>query len=216
MRCWRRPLVVRLLRFDGRVGALSGKVRKQVVTPLDANTSRSRDGGPSFSRRNRVLRAVWIVVWAVFASWTPTVLHPWRRCLLRLFGARIDGKSDVRGSARVWYPPNLTMEANTILDHRVNCYNMAPILIKRNSIVSQGAFLCCGTHDYRRDDFQLVARPIVIQEGCWIAAEAFVGPGVTVGAGAVLGARAVALTDVEENSVYVGNPARKIKPRFSG
>jgi putative colanic acid biosynthesis acetyltransferase WcaF len=94
---------------------------------------------------------------------------------------------------------------------------MATISIGAYAIISQGAHLCSGTHDIEDSHFQLYARPIVIGERAWIAAEAFVGPGVSVGQGAVLGARGCAMRDLEAWSVYVGNPAilkRERRMRF--
>ncbi|WP_349509023.1 hypothetical protein [Neorhizobium sp. NCHU2750] len=85
---------------------------------------------------------------------------------------------------------------------------MDQIEIGSYALVSQGAHLCGGTHDIDDPHFQLVAKPIVIGRNAWIAAEAFVGPGVTVGEGAVIGARAVAFRPVEPFAVYAGNPAK--------
>ena len=81
------------------------------------------------------------------------------------------------------------------------------------SIVSQGAHLCASSHDIADPHFQLVLRPITIGEGCWIAAEAFVGPGVTIGDGAVLAARAALFVDAAPLGVYRGNPATLLKER---
>jgi putative colanic acid biosynthesis acetyltransferase WcaF len=90
---------------------------------------------------------------------------------------------------------------------------MAKITIGPYSIVSQGVHLCAGTHDINDPSFQLRTKPIEIGARAWIGAEAFVGPGVIVGEGAVLGARAVAFTNLSPWSVYVGNPAQKIRER---
>lgn len=169
--------------------------------------------GPSFTLANRVHRAVWQAVWFLFASWTPNAFRPWRRFLLKLFGAKLGHRSDVRGSARVWYPPNLLMGDCVLLGPHVNCYNMAPITLESWALVSQGAHLCAGTHDIRSAEFQLMARPITVGAKAWIAAEAFVGPGVTVGSGAVLGARGAAFSHLEPWTVYRGNPAVAIGPR---
>ena len=121
--------------------------------------------------------------------------------------------SDVRGGGKIWYPKNLRMDDYTIIADGVNCYNMAPVCIGGGSVVSQGAFLCGGTHDYTRLDRPLVSKPIFIEQDCWVAAEAFVGPGVRIGRGAILGARAVAFSDLEPWTIYVGNPARPVKTR---
>ncbi|MEJ8809674.1 putative colanic acid biosynthesis acetyltransferase [Variovorax ureilyticus] len=183
------------------------------LRPLDASRVNPLEGGPSFSLGNRILRAVWNVTWAVFASWTPPQMGFWRRFLLKLFGAKLGQACDVRGSARVWYPPHLHLADRALLAERVTCYNMAPISLGRGALVSQGAHLCAGTHDISSPAFQLIARPITIGPQAWIAAEAFVGPGVEVGEGAVLGARSVAFRSLDPWTVYGGNPAKPLKRR---
>jgi putative colanic acid biosynthesis acetyltransferase WcaF len=105
------------------------------------------------------------------------------------------------------------MHAHAVLGPGVNCYCMDRITICEKAIVSQGSYLCAGTHDIRDPDFQLVTRPITIEARAWVAAEAFIGPGVTVGEAAVIGARAVMFRDAEPYGVYSGNPAVMIKQR---
>jgi putative colanic acid biosynthesis acetyltransferase WcaF len=90
---------------------------------------------------------------------------------------------------------------------------MAKIEIKEYALISQGAHLCCGNHDIHCSDFTLFTKPITIGAHAWVAADAFVAPGVTIGEGAVLGARAVALGDLAPWSVYVGNPATERRMR---
>jgi putative colanic acid biosynthesis acetyltransferase WcaF len=119
----------------------------------------------------------------------------------------------VYGSARIWYPRNLEMSAHSCLGPRVNCYSMDRVSIGEMAIVSQGAHICAGTHDIGDPDFQLLTKPIRIGSRAWIAAEAFVGPGVTIGEGAVLGARSVAFRDIHAWEVHVGNPAKKVRFR---
>ncbi len=183
------------------------------MTILDARTADSLHGGSSFSRRNRLVRLAWILCWAALASWTPRQLHGWRRFLLRTFGATMGPGSDVRGSARVWLPSNLVMGARAVVGPDVNCYTQAQIRIGDDALVSQGAHLCAGTHDVDDPAFQLVARPILIGAGAWIAAEAFVGPGAVIGDGAVLGARGVAFGRLNANMIYRGNPATPVRAR---
>lgn len=180
---------------------------------LKASVTNPTQGGPSFSARHRVTRACWIVAWGLLASWTPPPLLPWRRLLLRAFGARIASKANIYGSARIWYPANLTMGDHATLGPGANAYCMDRIVLEPYAVVSQGAFLCGGSHDIEDPHLQLVVRPITIHRRAWIAAEAFVGPGVTVGEGAVLAARAVAVKDLEPWTVYAGNPAKAVKTR---
>jgi putative colanic acid biosynthesis acetyltransferase WcaF len=100
------------------------------------------------------------------------------------------------------------------LGPKVTCYNIEKIVIGEHAIVSQGAHLCTGSHDIDSAQFQLIAQPIVVRDFAWIAAEAFVGPGVTVGEGAVLGARGVAFEDLAPWSVFRGNPATFMRDRL--
>lgn len=201
-------------REAGAAPGRRGEVRnRKIATPLDARLARSLEGGPSFPLGNRLYRALWRLAWAVLAAWSPPSLHAWRRIVLKLFGARLGPGAHVYASVRVWDPRNLVMGAGSCLGARVDCYSMASIRLADGAIVSQDACLCAGSHDIDDPAFQLVARSIVIGERAWIAAGAFVGPGVSVGEGAVLGARGVAFRDLQAWSVYVGNPARRVRVR---
>jgi putative colanic acid biosynthesis acetyltransferase WcaF len=186
-------------------------VRAAVSPVLDAAVARPRTGGASFTWRLRLERAVFMTCWTLLAAWTPPVLRGWRRMILRAFGAQLGPGANVYASVRVWHPRFLAMGAHATLGPRVNCYNQARVTLGAHAIVSQDATLCAGTHDYEDPDFQLRTRPIVLGAHCWIAAEAFVGPGVEVGDRAVLGARGVAMKDLAPGVVHAGNPARPIK-----
>jgi putative colanic acid biosynthesis acetyltransferase WcaF len=180
------------------------------MSTLDARTSNPTEGGPSFSLKNRLLRGVWGITWLLLAAWTPPPLRAWRRFLLRLFGAMLytftPGPMQALRS-------NLKLERNACIGPGVNVYNMAPITLGEYAIASQGVHLCAGTHDIEDEHFQLKSRPITLGKRAWVAAEAFVGPGVTIGEGAVLGARGCAFRDLEPWTVYTGNPAQPLRKR---
>lgn len=181
--------------------------------PLDARTARPMQGGPSFSLGNRVLRAVWGVTWLLLCRFTPPPLHGWRRLVLRAFGARVERGARVHASAVIWLPANLELGANCLIGPRVRLYNQGRISIGAGVVVSQGAHICASSHDLRDPHFQLVLRPVRIAAGCWIAAEAFVGPGVTMHERAVLAARGALFDDAQADTVYRGNPATAVKAR---
>ncbi|QKG72418.1 DapH/DapD/GlmU-related protein [Erythrobacter mangrovi] len=181
--------------------------------PLDARQARSRTGGPSFPLGNRLARVVWQACWLVLARWTPPPLHRWRVLLLRLFGARVGRGCRVHASVQVWLPAQLELGDNVLIGPGAILYNQGRIAIGNDSVVSQRAHLCASTHDVEDPDFQLVVRPIALGERCWVAAEAFVGPGVTMGDGAVLAARGALFDDADPWTVYRGNPATALKPR---
>lgn len=181
--------------------------------PLAASTNRPLEGGASFSLGNRLARVLWGAAWLVLARFTPPPLHGWRRLVLRAFGARVAAGARVHGSAAIWLPANLDLGENSLIGPRVRLYNQGKITIGPRSVVSQGAHLCASSHDVRDPHFQLVLRPIAVGTGCWVAAEAFVGPGVTMQDGSVLAARGVLFEDAEPEMIYRGNPATPLKPR---
>lgn len=180
---------------------------------LNASTTRPLEGGASFSLGNRLLRIVWMASWLVLARFTPPPLHGWRRLILRAFGARLGRGVRVHGSVIIWLPANLELGDHALIGPGVRLYNQGRIAIGARSVISQRAHICASTHDVRDPDFQLVLRPIAIGEQCWVAAEAFVGPGVSMGDHAVLGARGALFADAQANGIYQGNPAVMIKSR---
>lgn len=162
-----------------------------------------------------MLRALWKITWLILASWTPPQFYAWRRLLLNIFGAKIARGARVYGSATIWYPPNLEMKAGSVLGWKAHCYCMDRIVLDEFCVVSQFSHLVAGTHDTESDTFQLFTKPIYIGKHAWVAAGAFVGPGVTVHEGAVLGARGVAFKDLDAWSIYAGNPARFVRKRLN-
>lgn len=163
---------------------------------------------------NQILRLVWSVVWNVFARPLPRSLGcGWKRFLLRLFGAKLAPTAVVYSTTRIYMPWQLEMGEYSCLADGVDCYNVAPVRIGSHSTVSQRTFLCTASHDISRGNLPLTTAPIVIGDGVWVAADAFVGPGVTVGEGAVVGARAAVFKNVEPWTVVGGNPAKFLKKR---
>lgn len=182
-------------------------------TPLDAHSARPLEGGASFSLGNRVVRLVWGMAWLLLARFTPPPMFAWRRLVLRSFGAKIAPGARVHASAIIWLPANLELGSNCLIGPRVRLYNQGQITVGARSVISQGAHLCASSHDVSDPHFQLVLRPISVGSGCWVAAEAFVAPGATIGDGAVLGARGALFGNAEAKGIYQGNPAVWIKQR---
>jgi putative colanic acid biosynthesis acetyltransferase WcaF len=108
------------------------------------------------------------------------------------------------------------MGRHSSLANDVDCYSVAPVRLGMHVTVSQYAFLCTATHDYKDPDFSLVTRGIEIGDYAWIGARAFIGPGVSIGKGAVVGATASVYRDIPEWTVVGGNPATVIGHRTVG
>jgi putative colanic acid biosynthesis acetyltransferase WcaF len=162
---------------------------------------------------NKIGRVLWNFAWHLLYRPSPTFCYFWRRMLLRLFGAVVERGAHPYPRCRIWAPWNLTMGKYSCLANDVDCYSVAPVKLGVHATVSQYAFLCTATHDYEDPDFPLITKPIEICDYAWVGARAFIGPGVRIGEGAVVGATASVYHDVAEWTVVGGNPSKVIKLR---
>ncbi len=167
----------------------------------------------AWSRREQLLRLAWGVAYCLVFRLT---FHNWygiRAALVRAFGGKLGGNVRFRRTVRIEIPWNLDIAQDVSIGDEVILYSLGPIRIGARTFISQYAHLCAGTHDFTRSDYPLLRPPITIGEDCWIATDAFVGPGVTIGDRTVLGARASAFSDLPPDVVAVGNPAKILRPR---
>jgi putative colanic acid biosynthesis acetyltransferase WcaF len=180
-----------------------------------AELQRRRSASPWTLGLN-VRRAVWMFVRTLlfrpsFHNW-----YAWRRFLLRRLGATIGKDVRIRPTAFIEMPWNVEIGDHAIVGDHAILYSLGKITIGKLTVISQYAHICAGTHDHTQRSFPLLTPPIAIGDEVWIAADAFVGPGVTIGDRTVLGARASAFADLPSDVIAVGNPARPIKTRPLG
>ena len=166
-----------------------------------------------FSRgRSRFIAAMWLIVSrALVTSWIPGSAH---RCLLlRAFGARIGRRVSIKPGVRIKFPWRLEVGDDSWLGEDVWIDNLAPVQIGSNCCISQGAYICTGSHDWSSSAFDLIVRPVTIKNCAWVAAQSTVSGGVTIGEGAVLSLRGVATSDLAPWGIYRGFPAKFVKER---
>ena len=165
----------------------------------------------------KMRRVVWNVVAAVlFRPFVTPVFSRWRVLVLRLFGARVAWDAQVYASVRVWAPWRLRMGHRACLGPEVVCYNQDWVVLDDDAVVSQYAYLCTAGHDVYRANTAtagLVTAPIVLRRSAWVGSRAYIGMGVEIGEGAVVGATASVYKHVEPWAVVGGNPAKLIKMR---
>lgn len=160
--------------------------------------------------RSTFVEILWIITQGLFFStWVPG--SGLRVRLLRLFGASIGIGVVIKPRVRVKFPWRIQVNNYSWIGEDVWIDNLAEVVIEESCCLSQGAYICAGTHDWRRGDFSLITKPIRIRRGSWIAAKAYVGPGVSIGTNVILAAGSVAVKDLESNAIYSGNPAVLIK-----
>jgi putative colanic acid biosynthesis acetyltransferase WcaF len=163
---------------------------------------------------HQIKRFIWNMVWFVLARPFPRRLaNGWKLFLLRLFGAKVHKTAAVYSSVKVYAPWNLVMHEYSCLAPEVDCYNVAKITLGAHTTVSQKTYLCSASHDITLKSNPLIYEPIIIENQAWIGANAFIGMGVTVKQGAVVGAGAYVFKDVEPWTIVGGNPAKYIKDR---
>jgi putative colanic acid biosynthesis acetyltransferase WcaF len=151
--------------------------------------------------------ATWTLVRAIFFQ----NFIPWpselRVFFLRAFDARIGRGVIIRSNVNISFPWRLSIGDHVWIGEDVGILSLAPVTIESNVCISQRAYLCTGSHNFRREDFKLKVAPITVRAGSWIAAASFIGPGVEIGSGAVVSAGSVVFENVGPGARVRGNPA---------
>lgn len=135
-----------------------------------------------------------------------------RRSIYKLYGMKI-GKAWIAPgcefvSSRLEIGDGTWIQRNCVFD------NNAKITIGKNSDVAFNVIFITNTHiigDHNRRAGKGTPQPIVIGDGCWIGAGSVLLPGITIKSGTIVGAGSVVTKDCEANSLYAGNPAKKIR-----
>jgi putative colanic acid biosynthesis acetyltransferase WcaF len=181
-----------------------------------ATTPASQDGRNQpypYGWRERAGRIVWRCIYLCAFRFVPRTFNWWHRLVLRAFGAEVGTGTAIWPSAEIYFPWRLTLQDYCVIGPQVKLYSLGTIVVGKHAVISQYAHLCAGTHDYTNPTMPLIRSTIHIGNGCWICTEVFVGPDVTIGDRAVVGARAVVVSDLPGDMVCAGNPCRPIKPR---
>jgi putative colanic acid biosynthesis acetyltransferase WcaF len=159
-----------------------------------------------------LVELAWLIAQALLvSSFQPS---SWLRIkTLKLFGAQIGAGVVVKPGVRVKFPWKLQIAEYTWIGESVWIDNLDDVVIGAHCCLSQGVYLCTGSHDWSQETFDLIVKPITLKDGTWLAAFAKVAPGVVTGEDSVLNMNSVATSDLEPSMVHSGNPAKPIKPR---
>lgn len=171
---------------------------------------------PGFRGRPPWFVQLWWLVQATLFAMSPQFMYPWRRFLLRLFGASVGPNVLLRPSVTVTFPWKVSIGANSWIGDNVVLYSLGEIEIHDNVVISQGSYLCTGSHDYRKKSFDIFSTKIVVESEAWLAANVFVAPDVVIGTGAVVGACSGVFHTMPAGMVCFGTPAKPVHPRCPG
>jgi putative colanic acid biosynthesis acetyltransferase WcaF len=177
---------------------------------VDLALTTNRDYLPG---RPFIVRALWVILEAVVLINPVVTSYRLKRGLLRLFGAQVGADVIIKPGVHIKYPWRLRVGDNCWLGERCWIDNMEDVTIGDNVVVSQGAYVCTGNHDWSDPGMALSPEPVVIEDGAWIGAFARVAPGSHVAPETVLVLGAVLLTDTEPRGIYRGNPAELMRRR---
>ena len=167
----------------------------------------------SFRGRSVFIVQLWWFCEALFFNLSPQFMYPWRRFILRLFGAKIGKNVIIRPTVKVTYPWKLIIGNNSWIGDGVVLYCLGEIEIGSDTVISQKTYLCTGSHDFKKKNFPIYAKKIVIKNECWLATDVYVGPGVTIGKGTIIGARSSVYKNLPSGKICIGNPAKIVNKR---
>ena len=177
------------------------------IKEIGYNNSWYNPGAGSFKR------ILWYLfnVFFIKCHWLP--LNQPRIIILRMFGAKVGKKVFIKPGVNIKYPWFLEIDDFAWIGENVWIDNLAKVYIGKKAVVSQGALLLCGNHNYKKKSFDLIVKEINIREGAWVGANCTVCQGVTMGQYSMLCVGSVASKDLDSYGIYRGNPAVRIKER---
>ena len=160
---------------------------------------------------SRVVVIAWYLFGCVFSSWIPGSY--WRVLILKIFKAKIGSGVVIKPRVRIKFPWNLSIGDNCWIGESVWIDNLCDVIIDNDVCISQGVYLCTGSHNWSKATFDLILKPIKIASQVWLCAMSKVGPGIDIGEGAILSLGSIATKSLEPWTVNQGNPATPIKKR---
>ncbi len=167
-----------------------------------------------FRERNALIVILWWTIQSTMFAWSPQPFFGWRILILRLFGAKIGNNVKIRPTTRITYPWKLKIGNNCWIGDNCDLYNLGDIEIGNNVALAHRVYLCTGNHDYTKTTFDILAEPIKIEDEVWLTNDVFVGPGVSVGKGCVIGVRSTVLNNMPEGMICYGYPAKPVRKRI--
>jgi len=167
-----------------------------------------------YSKIEYIKRILWSLTSPLF-KYSPRNAFSWRKFLLVIFGARIGKRVHIYSSVKIYLPWNLEIGDDASIGEWTLVYNLGEVKIGDRSTISHMSHICAGTHDYSKSNLPLIRAPISIGSQVWVCASSYIGPGVTIGDNAIVGAGSVSVKDVPSGYIVGGNPAVILKKRAS-
>ena len=166
-----------------------------------------------FRGKSKFYIQLWWVIQKIFINLSPQPFYGWRRFWVRLFGGKVGKKVKIRPSVKITYPWKVSIGDFSWIGDEVVLYTLGNIHIGRHTVVSQRSYLCTASHDYTKEAFDIFSSKINVGDGCWLAADVYVAPGISIGSGAIVGARSSVFSNIKRNTINFGSPCKTIRDR---
>ncbi|PWJ55983.1 putative colanic acid biosynthesis acetyltransferase WcaF [Dyadobacter jejuensis] len=167
-----------------------------------------------FRGRSAIVVQLWWIIQSTLFAWSPQFLYPWRRFLLRLFGAHIGKGVLIRSSAKFTYPWNISIGDYCWIGEDNVFYSLGKIQLGNHVALAHKVYLNTGGHEYDKVTFDIFAKPVIIEDECWLTNDVYIAPGVVIGKGTIVAARSSVLHSLPSGKICVGTPAKPIKNRI--
>ena len=175
---------------------------------LDQFNNRSYERGAS-----KAFELAWILVRSFVFMHSIPISSAIKVIVLRFFGAKIGRGVVLRSRINISMPWRLTLGDYVWIGDDVSILSLAEVKIASHCCISQRSFLCTGSHDFESETFDLVVKPITIEESCWVGAQCFIGPGVLMSEGSRSLAGAVVVRNTDRETTVGGVPAKVVSTR---
>ncbi|MEY2792737.1 MAG: hypothetical protein RJA76_729 [Bacteroidota bacterium] len=133
--------------------------------------------------------------------------------VLKLFGAKIGNGVVIKPHVKIKFPWLLTIKDNVWLGENVWIDNLSYVHLGSNVCISQNSIILTGNHNYKLESFDLITKPITIEDEVWVGANCFITNGITIQKKSVILVSSTVIHSTEEGFIYRGNPAVKLKKR---
>lgn len=164
--------------------------------------------------RGKIVLMLWYFTNAIFFKSYFFPFSGLKVYLLRLFGAEVGNNIVIKPNVNIKYPWRLNIGDNTWIGEEVWIDNLADVSIGKNCCLSQGAFLLCGNHNYKKNTFDLIVDQIVLEEGVWVGAKSTIAPASYMKSHSIVTANSFFSGKSEPYTIYAGNPAKEVRARI--
>lgn len=163
---------------------------------------------------SRLKRIIWYLINVTFFKSSIPYPYQLKVIFLKLFGAKIGRGIVIKPNVNIKYPWFLEVGNNVWIGEDAWIDNLTYVKMGNNVSISQGAYILTGNHNYKKETFDLITDPVIIEDGVWIGAKAIVCPGVTLKTHSVITVGSVVTKDTEPYTIYQGIAAEPIRKRI--